>query len=276
MGGRKKNKIEADTSAPSDVTGLTVTAQATPTDTADKNAPATPTDTSDKTVPAESKPENSEDSTAPSDVTSLNVSCVNGTDGKVNAVLTWIDPSNDDGDLFGMEVTYVEKQGNGRSAIAAMAKDSIFVAPGNGGTIINDLPAGSTYTFTVKTMDINGNKSDGTSKDATMTLNQLSELKITLTPSTTENKTYTVAVLDYDGRLFSGDLDGSDNWDVICSVDSTARENAATNYPAFNFAANYGTTTCGFGENDDLASGYVYGYYNYESNFDYVLVVRAF
>lgn len=40
----------------------------------------------------------------------------------------------------------------------------------------------------------------------------------------------------------SGDMDGSDNWDYICSVDSTGTADAATKYPAFNFANTYGTT----------------------------------
>ena len=41
---------------------------------------------------------------------------------------------------------------------------------------------------------------------------------------------------------FTGDTDGSDNWAEICAVDPTGTENAATNYPAFNFANTYGTT----------------------------------
>ena len=46
----------------------------------------------------------------------------------------------------------------------------------------------------------------------------------------------------YYGHQFSGDIDGSDNWDYICSVDPEGTQNAATNYPVFNFANNYGTT----------------------------------
>ena len=40
----------------------------------------------------------------------------------------------------------------------------------------------------------------------------------------------------------SDDTDGSDNWDEICAVDPTGTANAATNYPAFNWANNYGET----------------------------------
>lgn len=43
-----------------------------------------------------------------------------------------------------------------------------------------------------------------------------------------------------------GDLDGSDNWDIICNIDSNAQSTAATNYPAFNwvntYASRYGIT----------------------------------
>ena len=43
------------------------------------------------------------------------------------------------------------------------------------------------------------------------------------------------------GTITSGDMDGSDNWEYICRKDSTASQNSATNYPAFNFANTYGT-----------------------------------
>ena len=41
---------------------------------------------------------------------------------------------------------------------------------------------------------------------------------------------------------FTGDTDGSDNWAEICDVDPEGTANAATNYPAFNFANTYGAT----------------------------------
>ncbi len=56
-----------------------------------------------------------------------------------------------------------------------------------------------------------------------------------------------------DGYTYSGDTDGSDNWAEICKVDTTAQENIATNYPAFDFAVNYGTNQ---GFSGDLASGW--------------------
>ena len=48
------------------------------------------------------------------------------------------------------------------------------------------------------------------------------------------------------GDFGEGDLDGSDNWDIICRIDSNAQSTAATNYPAFNwvntYASRYGIT----------------------------------
>lgn len=38
---------------------------------------------------------------------------------------------------------------------------------------------------------------------------------------------------------FTGDIDGSDNWDYICSIDSEGTANAAENYPAFQWVNRY-------------------------------------
>ncbi len=52
---------------------------------------------------------------------------------------------------------------------------------------------------------------------------------------------------------FTGDLDGSDNWAKICAVDTTAQENAARNYPAFNWVNNYATK---YSLSGDYANGW--------------------
>ena len=41
---------------------------------------------------------------------------------------------------------------------------------------------------------------------------------------------------------FTGDTDGSDNWNYICSVDPVGTADAATNYPAFYYVNNYAST----------------------------------
>ena len=41
---------------------------------------------------------------------------------------------------------------------------------------------------------------------------------------------------------FTGDIDGSDNWEYIKSIDPAGTADAATNYPAFNWVNEYNTT----------------------------------
>lgn len=52
---------------------------------------------------------------------------------------------------------------------------------------------------------------------------------------------------------FSEDIYGVDNWDYICSIDPSGTANAATNYPAFNYANNYAST---FGLTGEYAEGW--------------------
>lgn len=52
---------------------------------------------------------------------------------------------------------------------------------------------------------------------------------------------------------FSGDKNGSDNWNVICSVDGEASENTEANYPAFHFVNAYAQT---YALSGDYASGW--------------------
>lgn len=53
---------------------------------------------------------------------------------------------------------------------------------------------------------------------------------------------YDNATGKYTGHIFTGNADGSDNWEEICKIDPEGTKDAATNYPAFNFANTYGTT----------------------------------
>jgi len=57
---------------------------------------------------------------------------------------------------------------------------------------------------------------------------------IVCTPSVTGNGAALTAT-------FTGDEDGSDNWDYICSVDPEGTANAAVNYPAFDWVLKYNT-----------------------------------
>lgn len=53
---------------------------------------------------------------------------------------------------------------------------------------------------------------------------------------------------------FSGDKNGSDNWDVICMQDSEDTADTATNYPAFHFVNTYADTY-------NLTGDYISGWY---------------
>ena len=78
---------------------------------------------------------------------------------------------------------------------------------------------------------------------------QYSKNNLVWAPSDTKGNTTNFIDIqaDYNGTsssgyTFTGDLDGSDNWDYICKIDPEGTQDAATNYPIFNFANTYGTT----------------------------------
>ena len=54
---------------------------------------------------------------------------------------------------------------------------------------------------------------------------------------------------DGDTVSFTGDTDGSDNWDYICEIDQVGSADSATNYPAFNYVLNY-VATAGLTDSD--------------------------
>ena len=84
------------------------------------------------------------------------------------------------------------------------------------------------------------------------------------------------------GFSFSGDKNGSDNWDYICSIDFEGTNDAEANYPAFNFAQTYGKIA-GLEETDFEDGWYVpsvYELYGMYKNFDVIqkslLTVKGF
>ena len=98
------------------------------------------------------------DETAPADVTNL---AALSKDGRV--LLTWTDAA--DSDIYGYEVTYAKKDGS-RVVLPALDSNAIMVANGLGGCYVNNLTNETEYTFTVKTVDTSGNKSEGQSVSA--------------------------------------------------------------------------------------------------------------
>lgn len=98
-------------------------------------------------------PKDETDTTAPANVTEL---AATARDSRV--LLTWTDATDDD--IFGYEVSYSGTNTINR-AVSAMEKSTLFVAQGAGGTYVSGLENETEYTFTVKTMDTSGNKSEG-------------------------------------------------------------------------------------------------------------------
>ncbi len=104
------------------------------------------------TVKAKTLPDSS-DETPPAEVLDLTVTPL------INRVkLEWNDPL--DSDLFGIAVSWIPVGGISR-AVSAMDEKSIFIAPGMEFVEIPFLENGNEYQFTVKTMDVSGNKSSG-------------------------------------------------------------------------------------------------------------------
>lgn len=56
-----------------------------------------------------------------------------------------------------------------------------------------------------------------------------------------------------DKATFSGDTDGSDNWEYICSLDPVGSSKTSINYPAFNYVNSYANT---YGLTGDYAQGW--------------------
>lgn len=125
------------------------------------------------------------DTNAPAEVTNLNSTAQDSA-----VLLTWADPSDED--LFGIEITYAaEDSSSSRAAISAMEKESVFISPGTQKAVISSLENGTEYTFTLKAMDISGNKSEGvkTSSVKPVSVDASEPLKITLeaTPNNAAN-----------------------------------------------------------------------------------------
>lgn len=116
------------------------------------------------------------DYTAPAEVTELTV-----VNQDASALLTWKDPA--DSDLFGIEITY-SATSSSRHAVA-MEENSVLIAPKTQNAVITGLANGTEYTFTVKAMDLSGNKSEGVTKTLTPSIIEKSPLEVTLTPDVT-------------------------------------------------------------------------------------------
>lgn len=115
------------------------------------------------------------DETAPSSVTNLTAIAK---DSRV--LLTWTNAA--DNDIYGYEVSYSGTSAINRVVISALDTTSMMVPQGAGGTYVSGLTNGREYTFTVKSVDTSGNKSEGVTVKATPLAPSAGEtLKIALT-----------------------------------------------------------------------------------------------
>ena len=126
------------------------------------------------------------DVTPPADVTNLNA-----LNKDSSVLLTWTDAISED--IYGYEVTWNKNSAINRS-MSPMELNSMMVAPNACGCYISNLVNGTEYTFTVKSVDINGNKSVGVSKTITPQFIEKSTMKVELSPSTLEKTNQDVEV----------------------------------------------------------------------------------
>ena len=125
------------------------------------------------------------DETAPANVTELTAQAK---DSRI--LLTWQDAA--DSDVYGYEVIYSGTKPINRVVLPAIDTTSMIVPPKAEGTYINGLTNGTEYTFTVKTVDTSGNKSEGvTVKGTPVAIVAGETLKIALTASVPQENGYT-------------------------------------------------------------------------------------
>ncbi len=125
------------------------------------------------------------DETAPACVTNLAAA---PKDSRV--LLTWIDA--EDEDVYGYEVTYSETKTINRVVLPALDSKTMMAGKGAGGCYVSGLENGTEYTFTVKTVDTSGNKSEGVNVKATPVAPVAGEtLKIELTSEVPQENGYT-------------------------------------------------------------------------------------
>lgn len=101
------------------------------------------------------KPVDSSDKTPPEEVTNLKLTVADGI-----AKLIWKDSVSDD--VFGYEISYESNKivYASRSTFSAMAENTVFVSPGTQKYEFK-VETGKEYSFTIKAVDVNGNKSKG-------------------------------------------------------------------------------------------------------------------
>ena len=139
------------------------------------------TDVEKQYVFVEKEVDKKADETAPANVTDL---AAQPKESRV--LLTWTDA--EDEDVYGYEITYSGTNPINRVVLPALDSKTMMVGKGAGGSYVSGLENGTEYTFTVKTVDTSGNKSEGVTVKATPVAVDAGEtLKIALTAVPQEN-----------------------------------------------------------------------------------------
>ncbi len=127
------------------------------------------------------------DEIAPAKVTNLKATAK---DSRV--LLTWTEANDED--VYGYEVSYNGTSPINRVVLPAMDSKTMIVGKGSDGCYVSGLKNGTAYTFTVKTIDTSGNKSEGVSVNATPVANSAEAsgvMQIALTASVPHENGYT-------------------------------------------------------------------------------------
>ena len=169
-----------------------------------KATPVTPPDTSDKIAPGEV----------------LNLSAL---PFNKRVKLEWNDPSDED--LFGIEVSWAEVS-DGSRAISAMNEKSIFIAPGMGCIEVPVLENDVEYQFSVKTMDVSGNKSAGVVINSTPKSSEPLKIKLSVPDEKSNTSVIVTANIITDAQDVIKVVckkDGSESAEILLSDSETVQ-----------------------------------------------------
>ena len=166
--------------------------------------PVTPPDTSDKIAPGEV----------------LNLSA---TPFNKRVKLEWNDPSDED--LFGIEVSWAEVS-DGSRAVSAMDEKSLFVAPGMECIEVPVLENDVEYQFSVKTMDVSGNKSAGVVINSTPKSSEPLKIKLSVPDEKSNTSVIVTANIITDAQDVIKVVckkDGSESAEILLSDSETVQ-----------------------------------------------------
>ncbi|MFA6937085.1 MAG: fibronectin type III domain-containing protein [Treponema sp.] len=160
---------------------------------------------------AKATPVNSTDSTAPAEVTKLAK-----TEFDSSILLSWTNPT--DSDFYGVTITQSPATVTLANSVTLLNGTSTFTASG--------LTNGTTYTFTLKTFDLNNNKSAGTKISATPVDSSDKTAPLDVTDLAAVNKDASVLLTWTDNSTDSDIYGYQVSWDKSGSINRSATSTA--------------------------------------------------